>query len=49
MPSGSEYGSGCLSVTIPTTGCSNEAVNWNVSVIAPIWKKLRSKSPFSSG
>ena len=46
---GKEYGNGCRSLTRPTTGCSSEAVNWNVSVIAPIWAKLRWKSPLSSG
>ncbi len=36
IPTGSEYGSGRLSVTIPTTGCSSEAVIWKVSVMRPI-------------
>ena len=49
MPTGRVYGSGCRSVTMPTTGCSSEAVSWKVSVIAPIWKKLSANSPLSSG
>src|ERR1700709_2745777 len=28
MPTGSEYGFGCLSVYKPTSGCSNDAVIW---------------------
>lgn len=27
IPTGNENGSGCLSVIIPTIGCSNDAVN----------------------
>ncbi len=30
----------------PTSGCSKEAVNWLVSVIRPIWVKLRVKGGF---
>jgi hypothetical protein len=41
MPITSEYGSGRRSVNVPTTGWSSEAVNWEVSVIAPIWAKSR--------
>ena len=39
MAIGSEYGCGRRSVTIPTTGCSIEAVSWKASVISPIWPK----------
>ena len=37
MPIASENGCAFLSVKYPTTGCSSEAVNWNASVIRPIW------------
>ena len=37
MPIASENGCAFLSVKCPTTGCSSEAVNWNASVIMPIW------------
>ena len=33
---GSENGCALRSVTMPTTGWSMEAVNWNASVISPI-------------
>jgi hypothetical protein len=36
---GSQYGVGRLSVTMPPTGCSSEAVIWNASVISPFWPK----------
>ena len=49
MPQGSEYGSGRLSVYRPMSGCSSEAVSWKVSVMSPIWPKLRWKSPFRIG
>ena len=39
MPAASEYGFGCLSVYQPTTGCSNEAVSWEVSAIKPTCPK----------
>ena len=40
MPAASEYGIGRLSVNVPTTGCSSDAVIWNVSVSKPISVKL---------
>ena len=39
MPIDSENGCAFLSVTCPTTGCSNDAVNWKASVISPICAK----------
>ena len=36
MATGKEKGCGRLSVTMPTTGCSIDAVNWNARVISPI-------------
>ena len=39
MATGSENGVGRLSVTMPTTGCSSDAVNWNANVISPICPK----------
>ncbi len=42
MPAGSEYGIGQRSVTMPTPGCSSEAVTWKAIVSRPIWTKSRS-------
>ncbi|MOA25937.1 hypothetical protein D3C78_1466930 [compost metagenome] len=42
VPSGNRFGVGRRSVKKPTQGCNSEAVIWNVSVIMPIWAKLRS-------
>jgi hypothetical protein len=39
MPIASDHGCALRSVTMPTTGCSSEVVNWNASVIRPIWVK----------
>ena len=39
MPIASENGCAFLSVKCPTTGCNSDAVNWNASVIMPIWVK----------
>ena len=39
MPIGSEYGFGRLSVKVPTTGCSKEAVAWLANVMRPICPK----------
>ena len=39
MPIASENGCAFLSVKCPTSGCNSEAVNWNASVIIPIWAK----------
>ena len=36
MPTGSEYGIGRLSVYMPTTGCSSDAVTWKARVSRPI-------------
>jgi hypothetical protein len=36
IPTASEYGFGRRSVYAPTTGCSSDAVSWNVNVISPI-------------
>ncbi len=41
IPTGSEKGCGRRSLTMPTTGCSIEAVNWKASVINPTWEKSR--------
>ncbi len=49
MPAASEYGIGLRSVTIPTTGCSSEAVSWNASVISPISPKSSERLVFSIG
>ena len=49
MPYAIEYGRGRLSATMPTTGCSSEAVNWNVRVSQPTCWKVRPKSSFSMG
>jgi hypothetical protein len=40
MPTEREKGCAFLSVICPTTGCSNEAVNWNANVIMPICAKF---------
>ncbi len=39
MPIARENGCAFLSVKYPTTGCNSDAVNWNASVINPIWAK----------
>ena len=41
MPTLSENGCGRLSVKVPTTGCSTDAVSWLVNVIMPTWPKSR--------
>ncbi len=48
-PPGSEKGIGRRSATIPTTGCSNEAVSWKARVRSPIWAKFRWKLCFRVG
>ena len=49
MLSASENGWRYLSATMPTTGCSTEAVAWKASVRMPIWPKSRWKLSFSIG
>ncbi len=49
MPATSEYGFGWWSVYRPTSGWSNEAVSWNVSVMSPICPKSRPKSRLMTG
>ena len=39
MPTASEKGWALRSVKMPTTGCSNDVVNWNAIVIRPICAK----------
>ena len=39
IATGEENGIGQRSVTVPTTGCRNEAVTWKAKVSSPIWAK----------
>ncbi len=49
MPKTSENGCGRLSVKMPTSGCSSDAVPWKTKVISPIWPKVRASSVFRIG